>query len=106
MGQLRDLVARARSGGLRGSELSDPTITVSSLGDRGADTLLPVIYPPQVAIVGFGRIASRPMVVDGRVEPRPTVAVSLAADHRASDGHQGGGFLAALEGRLQEPEAL
>jgi len=106
MQHLSDLVGRARNGGLRGSELSDPTITVSSLGDRGADTLLPVIYPPQVAIIGFGRIATRPAVVEGRIEPRPTVAVSLAADHRASDGHLGGLFLAALERRLQEPEAL
>ena len=60
---------------------------MTSLGERGADTVIGVIYPPQVAIVGFGRIAERPWVADGRVKKRPLVSVSLAADHRASDGH-------------------
>ena len=106
MRQLADLIARARNGGLRGSELSDPTITISSLGDRGADTVWPVIYPPQVAIIGFGRIAVRPIAVEGRIEARPTVALSLAADHRVSDGHSGGLFLSAIERSLQEPEGL
>ena len=65
MAALRDLVQRARGGGLRSSELTDPTITVTSLGDRGAESVLGVIYPPQVAILGFGRIVERPWVVDG-----------------------------------------
>lgn len=106
MDALRDLVARARAGGLRSSELTDPTITVTSLGERGADGVLGVIYPPQVAIVGFGRIADRPWVVDGSVQPRPLVALSLAADHRASDGHLGGQLLAAIDRALQSPETL
>jgi pyruvate dehydrogenase E2 component (dihydrolipoamide acetyltransferase) len=106
MAALRDLVQRARSGGLRSSELTDPTITVTSLGERGAESVLGVIYPPQVAIVGFGRVVERPWVVDGRVVPRPVVAVSLAADHRASDGHLGGQLLAAIDRALQAPETL
>jgi pyruvate dehydrogenase E2 component (dihydrolipoamide acetyltransferase) len=103
---LRDLVARARTGGLRSSELMDPTVTVTSLGDRGADSVVGVIYPPQVAIVGFGRIAERPSVWQGRVRKRPTVLVTLAADHRASDGHLGGLLLEAIDHLLQEPEKL
>lgn len=106
MAALRDLVQRARTGGLRSSELTDPTITVTSLGERGADSVLGVIYPPQLAIVGFGRIMERPCVVAGRVEPRPVVNVSLAADHRATDGHIGGQLLAAIEQALQRPETL
>jgi pyruvate dehydrogenase E2 component (dihydrolipoamide acetyltransferase) len=106
MTALRDLVGRARSGGLRSSELTDPTVTVTSLGERGADSVIGVIYPPQVAIVGFGRIVERPWVADGHVKKRPLVSVSLAADHRASDGHIGGLLLAAIEQRLQKPEAL
>ncbi|MGE5147733.1 MAG: dihydrolipoamide acetyltransferase family protein [Candidatus Eiseniibacteriota bacterium] len=106
MDGLRDLVQRARAGGLRGSELTDPTVTVTSLGERGAETVMGIIYPPQVAIVGFGRIVTRPWVVDGRVEPRPVVSLSLAADHRASDGHLGGQLLAAIDRLLQEPETL
>jgi len=106
MRAFRDLVQRARSGGLRSSELSDPTITVTSLGEQGVERVFGIIYPPQVAIVGFGRIAERPWVVDGAVVPRPVVTASLSADHRVSDGHRGGLFLAAVERLLQSPERL
>ncbi|HXP03631.1 MAG TPA: 2-oxo acid dehydrogenase subunit E2, partial [Stellaceae bacterium] len=75
-------------------------------GDRGAETVLGIIYPPQVALIGFGGVAVRPWVVDGRVEPRPLVTVSLAGDHRASDGHIGGLLLNAIERLLQVPEKL
>jgi pyruvate dehydrogenase E2 component (dihydrolipoamide acetyltransferase) len=106
MGALRDLVQRARAGGLRSSELTDPTVTVTSLGDRGADSVLGVIYPPQVAMVGFGRVLERPWVVDGVVTPRAVVAASLAGEHRASDGHLGGLLLEAIDRALQSPETL
>jgi pyruvate dehydrogenase E2 component (dihydrolipoamide acetyltransferase) len=106
MAALRDLVQRARSGGLRSSELTDPTLTVTSLGERGAESVFGVIYPPQVAIVGFGRVVVRPWVCGGAVLPRPVVAVTLAADHRASDGHVGGQLLAAIDRALQDPATL
>jgi pyruvate dehydrogenase E2 component (dihydrolipoamide acetyltransferase) len=106
MERLRELVPRARSGRLRSSEIMDPTMTVTSLGERGADSVTGVIYPPQVAIVGFGRIGERPWVVEGRVAPRQLVQVSLAADHRASDGHAGGLLLRAIEQLLLEPDKL
>jgi pyruvate dehydrogenase E2 component (dihydrolipoamide acetyltransferase) len=106
MRALRDLVSRVRAGSLRSSELAESTITVSNLGDRGVDALFGVIYPPQVAIVGFGRIVERPWVVGGQVLARPVVTASLSADHRAGDGHRGGLFLAKVEQLLQEPERL
>jgi pyruvate dehydrogenase E2 component (dihydrolipoamide acetyltransferase) len=106
MERLRDLVNRARAGRLRSSELSDPTITVTSLGDQGVETVFGVIFPPQLAIVGFGRVVERPWVVDGAVAARPVVDATLAADHRASDGHRGARFLAAVARLLQHPEAL
>ena len=106
MERLRDLVTRARAGSLRSSELSDATITVSSLGERGAEALYGVIYPPQVAILGFGSPNQRPWAVDGRIEPRTLIMASLAADHRASDGHAGSLLLAEIDRLLQEPEAL
>lgn len=106
MTALRDLVQRARTGGLRSSELSDPTATVTSLGERGAETVLPIIYPPQVAMIGIGRIVTRPWVVDAAIGPRPVVAITLAGDHRASDGHRGGLLLAEIERLLNNPEAL
>lgn len=106
MHALQDLVSRARSGGLRSSEMAEPTITVTSLGDQGVDTVLPVIYPPQVAIVGFGRIRERPWVSGGSLAVAHVVTATLAGDHRASDGHRGAVFLAALDRLLQNPEAL
>jgi pyruvate dehydrogenase E2 component (dihydrolipoamide acetyltransferase) len=106
MGQFRDLVNRTRSGALRSSELSDPTITVTSLGEQGVETVFPIIYPPQVAIVGFGKVVERPWVVAGQVVPRPVITATLSADHRVSDGHRGGLFLAAVDRLLQEPSKL
>jgi pyruvate dehydrogenase E2 component (dihydrolipoamide acetyltransferase) len=106
MRALTDLVARARRGRLRGSEMTDATLTVTSMGERGVSRVTGIIYPPQVAIVGFGKIEERPWVVDGAVVPRRMVSASLAGDHRAHDGHLGGLYLAALDALLQNPEAL
>jgi pyruvate dehydrogenase E2 component (dihydrolipoamide acetyltransferase) len=106
MRAFRDLVQRARTGGLRSSELSDPTITITSLGEQGVESVFGIIYPPQVAIVGFGKIVERPWSVQGQVVSRPLITATLAGDHRVSDGHRGGLFLAAVERRLQEPERL
>jgi pyruvate dehydrogenase E2 component (dihydrolipoamide acetyltransferase) len=106
MSALRDLVARARSGGLRGSEMTDATITVTSLGDQGVTTVVGVIYPPQVAIVGFGKISERPWADGGTVSARPVVTATLAGDHRVTDGHYGGLFLAELNRLLLSPESL
>ncbi|MGF6691641.1 pyruvate dehydrogenase E2 component (dihydrolipoamide acetyltransferase) [Metapseudomonas resinovorans] len=106
MFELGDLVARARNGSLRSSELAEAGLTVTQMGDQGAESVFGVIYPPQVALVGFGRIAERPWVEDGKLCVRPTVVASLAADHRASDGHAGARFLAEIEQLLQTPELL
>lgn len=106
MAALRDTTQRMRTGRIRSSELSDPTATVSSLGDRGVEGLWGVIYPPQVALIGFGKAAVRPGIAGGAVMPRMQVQVSLAADHRASDGHRGALLLNAIDKLLQSPEAL
>ncbi|QQS41250.1 MAG: 2-oxo acid dehydrogenase subunit E2 [Acidobacteriota bacterium] len=106
MEELRDLVARARSGTLRSSELSDPTITLTNLGDQGVETAFGIIYPPQVALVAFGRIFEGVSFEDGMVRPCRSINATLSADHRASDGHRGGLFLAAISRLLQTPEDL
>jgi pyruvate dehydrogenase E2 component (dihydrolipoamide acetyltransferase) len=106
MEALSDLIQRARSGALRSSELTDATVTVTNLGEQGVDTVYGVIYPPQVALVGFGKVSARPWAVDDRIEVRRTVHATLSADHRASVGHRGASFLGALERLLQEPEKL
>lgn len=106
MRDLTNLVARARSGSLRSSEMSDPTITVTNLGEQGVDSVFGVIYPPQVALVGFGRITERPWVQDNALVAMPVTNATLSADHRVSDGHYGALFLADLRERLQHPEQL
>lgn len=106
MAAMRDLVSRVRAGRFRASELTGSTITISSMGERGVEVLYGVIYPPQVAIVGFGLPVDRPVAVEGNVEVRKMVTVTLAADHRVSDGHRGGLFLNAIDKLLQQPEAL
>jgi pyruvate dehydrogenase E2 component (dihydrolipoamide acetyltransferase) len=106
MVRMRDLVQRMRTGRIRSSEIADTTITVSSLGERGVAVLYGIIYPPQVAIVGFGKVVERPWVVDGTIAPRSILTITLAADHRVSDGHAGALFLADIGRRLQEPDKL
>lgn len=106
MAGLKDLGGRARGGKLRSSEMSDPTLTVTNLGDQGVDLVHGVIYPPQVALVGFGRIHPIPVAIDGMLAVHRCVIVTLAADHRVSDGHRGGLFLSAIDAALQKPEEL
>ena len=104
MGAISDLVERSRSGRLKGSEVTDPTLTITSLGDRGVDRVHGIIHPPQVSLVGFGRIRRLPWVDDeGRVTVRSVVAVTLAADHRVSDGREGGTFLRSIGRALAQP---
>ncbi|MEV5480091.1 MULTISPECIES: 2-oxo acid dehydrogenase subunit E2 [Streptomyces] len=106
MAGLKDVVNRARTGRLRGSEVSDATITVTNLGDQGVESVLGVIYPPQVALVGFGRVVERPWAVDGLLGVRPVVTATLSADHRATDGAVGARYLTAVDRFLQSPEEL
>lgn len=106
MRDLSDLVKRTRAGSLRSSELSDPTITVTNLGDQGVDATYGIIYPPQVALVGFGRVAERPWAENGMLGAMLMTTTTLAADHRVSDGHPGGLFLAEIRDLLQRPEEL
>jgi pyruvate dehydrogenase E2 component (dihydrolipoamide acetyltransferase) len=79
---------------------------VTNLGDQGVESVFGVIYPPQVALVGFGRILERPWAHQGMVGVRPVVTATLAADHRASDGHEGAVFLSTIDRLLQEPDQL
>jgi pyruvate dehydrogenase E2 component (dihydrolipoamide acetyltransferase) len=106
MAALSDLINRTRTGKLRGSEMTDAGITVTSLGDLGVETVYGVIYPPQVALVGLGRISERPWAENGLLGVRQVLTATLAADHRAGDGHLGGQFLDALNKFLQEPDSL
>ncbi len=102
----QDLVKRARAWSLKSSEMTDPTITITNLGERGVESVFGIITPPQLALVGFGTPAERPWVVDGQVVARPLLSATLSGDHRATDGHRGALFLAAVDRLLQQPEDL
>ena len=106
MSTLTEMVAAARTGTLRSSWMTGATITITNLGDTGADLVHGVISPPQVALVGFGRVSQRPWVVDDVLVIRPVVTITLAADHRATDGAVGSRFLTTLATLLGDPEKL
>jgi len=106
MRSLTDIIPRARALKLRSSELADSTITITSLGEGAVETVYGVIYPPQVALVGFGAITEEPWAENGMLGVKPVLTVSLAADHRATDGNTGSEFLTALKNYLKKPEQL
>jgi pyruvate dehydrogenase E2 component (dihydrolipoamide acetyltransferase) len=106
MQQLRDLVSRARAGRLQRAEMADPTITVTNLGDLGVEAVYGVIYPPQVAMVGLGKVVEQAWAHNGMLGVRAAVTATLSADHRVSDGLRGGRFLSRMNELLQKPEEL
>lgn len=106
MDQLRDLVSRARAGRLQRAEMAGPTLTVTNLGDLGVESVYGVIYPPQVAMVGFGKVLEQPWAHNGMLGIRHAAIATLSADHRVSDGLRGGRFLARIDELLQAPEKL
>ncbi len=106
MRELSDLVTRVRTGHMRSGEFTAPTITLTSLGNDGADCLYPIINPPQVAIIGSGALTDRPWVVNGQLTVRPVLELTLAGDHRVTDGRAGSRFLRAVAERLATPEKL
>jgi pyruvate dehydrogenase E2 component (dihydrolipoamide acetyltransferase) len=106
MASFRALVGRTRTGGLKSSDIAQPTITVTNLGDSGADTVAGLIRPPQVALVGFGRVRPRPVVIEDAVVVHPTIQATLSADHRANNGQAAAAFLTTLAELVRSPDEL
>jgi len=106
MKAFHDLITRTRSGKLRSSEITQQTIVITNLGDIGVEEVLGVIYPPQVALVGLGRIADAPWVEGDALAVRKVMRATLAGDHRATDGRTGALFLNKMDEFLQKPEEL
>jgi len=106
MHSLSDLISRTRSGKLRNTEMTLQTITITNLGDLGVESVFGVIYPPQVALVGLGRIIDAPWVQGDTLSVRKVMHATLAGDHRATDGRTGGLFLDKLNQILQAPQEL
>ena len=106
MEQLKEQVSRARNASLRASELNGGSFTVTNIGERGAEQMFAVIYPPQVAIIALGTPHQEALVVDEGIQIRSIIEATLAADHRVSDGHSGARLLYQLNQQLQKPEEL
>ncbi len=106
MEELSDIIQRARTAKLRSSELTTGTVTITNVGERGAEKVFGIIYPPQVALIGFGKIIEKPWAINGLLGIRPVLSVTLAADHRATDGIIGSRFLEKLNQLLQNPHQL
>jgi pyruvate dehydrogenase E2 component (dihydrolipoamide acetyltransferase) len=100
------LADKARQGRLSPDEMQGGVFTLTNLGAYRIDGFTPIINPPETAILGVGRIADKPAVVDGRVEPRTQCTLSLSFDHRVVDGAPAAAFLARLAELLERPYAL
>jgi pyruvate/2-oxoglutarate dehydrogenase complex dihydrolipoamide acyltransferase (E2) component len=91
--EVADLAEAARGGRLDPDAFQGGTFTVTNLGQMEVDAFTPIVNPPQAAILGVGRIAKRPAVVDDALAVRSMVTLSLTIDHRIVDGAPGGAFL-------------
>jgi pyruvate dehydrogenase E2 component (dihydrolipoamide acetyltransferase) len=96
------LVGAARAGSLDKRDLGGATCTLSNLGAYPVDVFAPVISGPQIALIATGRLAEKPIAVDGMIAVRSRISVNAAIDHRGADGEAGGRFLAALERRFAD----
>jgi pyruvate dehydrogenase E2 component (dihydrolipoamide acetyltransferase) len=95
------ITERVRAGRADVAELQGSTFTISNLGSLGVDAFTPIINPPEVAILGVGRILDQPAPAAGGITWRKSMTLSLTVDHRAVDGAPAARFLAAVAGRLQ-----
>jgi pyruvate dehydrogenase E2 component (dihydrolipoamide acetyltransferase) len=98
-----DLVTRARDGKLQQADFEGGTFTVSNLGMYGIEEFIAVLNPPQVAILAIGVIEDRPVVVEGDLEIKPLMSLTLTCDHRAIDGAVAAEFLGTVRSYLEEP---
>jgi 2-oxoisovalerate dehydrogenase E2 component (dihydrolipoyl transacylase) len=103
--ELQRLAIAARDGSISAAELRGSTFTASNFGAFGVDGGIAIINPPEAAILGVGRISTRPWVVDDYVVPRSVVELSLAFDHRVADGGVAGGFIRHLGDLIESPDA-
>lgn len=102
----KDLLLRTAKGELRNRELTEGSITVTNMGDLGSHEVFGIIFPPQVAIIGLGRIHKVPVIDGSNIRPGLVMNITLSADHRVTDGLTGAKFLANIEKHLTQPDLL
>ena len=100
----QDLIQRTHKGELRNRELTEGTFTVTSMGDSGSDEVFGIIFPPQVSIIGLGRVHRAPVIDGGSIRIGVVMNITLSADHRVSDGLNGARFLSHIKRKLENPD--
>jgi len=104
--EINELAEKARDGKLAPNEMKGASCTISNIGSAGGQWFTPVINHPEVAILGIGRIAQKPIVRDGEIVAAPVLALSLSFDHRIIDGATGQKALNHIKTLLSDPELL
>ena len=104
--EINELAVKARDGKLTSDEMKGATCTISNIGSAGGQWFTPVINHPEVAILGIGRIAQKPIVKDGEIVAAPVLALSLSFDHRQIDGATGQNAMNHIKRLLNNPELL
>ena len=102
----KDLIERARNGGLKPEEYQGGTFTISNLGMYGVESFSAIINPPQVAILAVGGVKKEPVYQDGEFVATDIMRVTISADHRVTDGAEAAQFLAELKHLLESPMLL
>ncbi|WP_419790563.1 dihydrolipoamide acetyltransferase family protein [Staphylococcus chromogenes] len=104
--EINELAVKARDGKLTSEEMKGATCTISNIGSAGGQWFTPVINHPEVAILGIGRIAQKPIVKDGEIIAAPVLSLSLSFDHRQIDGATGQNAMNHIKRLLNNPELL
>jgi len=104
--EIERLSRKAREEGLSPEDVADGTFTVSNLGAKDVEFFVPIINPPQSAILGVGTLSHRPVVIEGKLSVKPTLHLSLVFDHRVVDGVPASDFLGKIKRKLEDPEVL
>lgn len=102
----QDLLLRTKNGELRNRELTEGSVTVTNVGDLGSDEVFGIIFPPQVCLIGLGKIHTAAVVDGPTVRPGLVIDVTLSADHRVTDGLTGARFMSLIEKNLMHPSLL
>jgi pyruvate dehydrogenase E2 component (dihydrolipoamide acetyltransferase) len=99
---INDLTEKARHGKLAKEEVSGGTFTITNLGMYGVEFFTPIINPPEAAILGVGRIKDQPVVIDGKIETKSFILLSLSYDHRIVDGAPAAEFLGKVKEKIEK----
>lgn len=103
---LKELAKRAREGKLSREDLTEGTFTITNLGMYGVEVFIPIINPPEAAIIGVGKVIEKPVIINNEIKIKPIMYLSLSFDHRIVDGAPAAQFLQKVKQILEEDSEL